>query len=116
MLFRPVALIPFVRATVRVVQHQDISFSEAFGQFPVQLLNLNNIIWKSILWNADKRTMIMNNQTLTERILLYFWDHTELTDKELLSMKNDLKSLKQLNDMRDIDDLLVSALEVEDNE
>ncbi len=116
LLFRPAALIPFVRATVRVVQHQGNSFSEAFGQFPVQLLNLNNIIWKNIIWNADKRTMIMNNQTLTERILLYFWDHTELTDKELSSMKNDLKSLKQLNDMHDVDDLLVSTLEVDDNE
>lgn len=116
LLFRPAALIPFVRATVRVVQNQGTSFSEVFKQFPAQLLNLNNIIWKNILWNADKRTMIMNNQTLTERILLYFWDRTELTTKELDSMKEDLKSLKQLNDMHDVEDLLDSAIEVHANE
>lgn len=110
LLFRPVALIPFVRTTVRIVQHQGSSFSEVFRHLPIQLLNLNNIIWKNILWNADKRTMIMNNQNLTERILLYFWDDTALTEIELLSMKNDIKSLKQLNDMHDVDDLLVSAL------
>ena len=116
LLFRPAGLIPFVRATVRVVQHQCSPFNEVFERFPTQLLNLNNIIWKNILWNADRKTMIMNNQTLTERILLYFWDRTELTDKELLNMKKEIMSLKQLNDMHDVDDLLDSAVEVCKNE
>jgi len=116
LLFRPVALIPFVRASVRVVQNQGTSFSEVFKQFPTQLLNLNNTIWKNILWNADKRTMIMNNKTLTERVLLYFWDRMNLSDKELINMKEDIKSLRQLNDMHDVEDLLDSALEVHADE
>lgn len=115
LLFRPVALIPFVRATVRVVQHQSSSFYEAFERFPVQILNLNNIIWKNILWNTDKKTMIMSNQKLAERILLFFWDKTVLTDKELLNMKEDLKSLRQLEDEFDVEDLLDSAIGVKSN-
>ncbi|MBF7081857.1 DGQHR domain-containing protein [Desulfallas sp. Bu1-1] len=116
LLFRPVALIPFVRATVRVVQSKGTSFREAFSQFPSQLLHLNNTIWRNILWNADKRTMIMNNKTLTERILIYFWDRAILTDKELIDMKEDLRSLRQLSDMHDVEDLLDSAIEVHSNE
>jgi hypothetical protein len=38
------------------------------------------------------------------------------TEKELFNMKNDLKSLKQLNDNHDVDDLLSSAIEVKSNE
>jgi len=114
--FRPAALIPFVRATVRVVQHQGNSFNEAFERFPAQLLNLDNIIWKNILWNADKKTMIMNNQILTERVLLFFWDQTVLTSKELQNMKEDIKSLRQLEDKYDVDDLLDSAIGAKSNE
>ena len=50
--------------------------------------------------------MIMNNKTLTERLMLYYMDQDLLTSAELSSMRTDLKSLKQLERMDDVDRLL----------
>ena len=55
--------------------------------------------------------MIVNNQKLTERILLYFWDRSTLTEKEISTMKLDIKSNRQLLDMEDVDALLDEAVD-----
>lgn len=106
LLFRPVALLPFVRAAVKVSIRQQKSFCEVFRSFPQKLLSIDSSIWRNILWNNDKGTMIVNNQKLTERILLYFWDKSALTDKEILNMKLDIKSNRQLPDVEDVNTLL----------
>lgn len=54
--------------------------------------------------------MIVNNQKLTERILLYFWDRGTLTEKEILTMKLDIKSNRQLLEIEDVDVLLDEAI------
>ncbi len=114
--FRPVGLIPFVRAAVRVKEHNHETFRSVFKHLPPQILYLNNVIWKNILWNADKKTMIMNNQPLTELLLLYYWDHSILSEKEHLKIRKELKSIRQLGDDHDIDVLLKDAIGVKDNE
>lgn len=111
LLFRPVALLPFVRAAVRVSVQQQKSFREIFSVFPEELLSIDNVLWRNILWNNDKSTMIVNNQKLTERILLYFWDRSTLTEKEISTMKLDIKSNRQLLDMEDVDALLDEAVD-----
>lgn len=55
--------------------------------------------------------MIVNNQKLTERILLYFWDRSALSEKELSAMKLDIKSIRQLPDTEDVDALLNDTTE-----
>lgn len=111
LLFRPVALLPFVRAAVKVAIQQQKSFSEIFRAFPQELLSIDNVLWRNILWNNDKGTMIVNNQKLTERILQYFWDRSTLTEKEISTMKLDIKSNRQLLDMEDVDVLLHDAVD-----
>lgn len=106
LLFRPVALLPFVRAAVKVSIRQQKSFCEVFRSFPQKLLSIDSLIWRNILWNNDKGTMIVNNQKLTERILLYFWDKSALTDKEIANMKLDIKANRQLLDVEDVNTLL----------
>lgn len=106
LLFRPVALLPFVRAAVKVSIRQQKSFCEVFRSFPQKLLSIDSSIWRNILWNNDKGTMIVNNQKLTERILLYFWDKSALTDKEIANMKLDIKANRQLLDVEDVNTLL----------
>lgn len=106
LLFRPVALIPFVKATVRVLSARDISAAEAFALYPDHLLSVSDRLWQNVIWNRDKKTMIMNNKTLTERLMLYYMDQDLLTSAELSSMRTDLKSLKQLERMDDVDRLL----------
>ena len=68
------------------------------------------IIWRNTLWNSDKGTMIVNNQKLTERILLYYWDRSTLTAKEISTMKIEIKSNLQLADMEDVETLLADAI------
>ena len=53
----------------------------------------------------------MNHQPLTERIFLYYWNKQLLTIKQIEDMKLDIKSLRQLMDMKDVDTLLSSAVE-----
>ena len=111
LLFRPVALLPFVRAAVRASVQQQKSFKELFSSFPEELLSINNVLWRNILWNNEKSTMIVNNQKLTERILLYFWDRSTLTEKEISTMKLDIKANRQLLDLEDVEALLDEAVD-----
>lgn len=111
LLFRPVALLPFVRATVKVAIQQQKNFNEILRTFPQELLAIDNVLWRNILWNNDKGTMIVNNQKLTERLLLYFWDRSTLSEKEISAMKLDIKSHRQLLDMEDVDVLLSDAID-----
>lgn len=106
LLFRPVALIPFVKATVRVLSARTVSAADAFALFPDHLLSISDRLWQNVIWNRDKRTMIMNNKTLTERLMLYYMDRDLLTNTELSSMKTDLKALKQLESIDDVNRLL----------
>lgn len=108
-LFRPVALMPFVRAIVKVVSETGRSFEEAFSLFPEDLLSINNKLWRSVMWNSEKKTMIMNNQALTERLMLFYLDQNLLTEKEISNMIVDLKSLKMLDETEDVYDLLADA-------
>lgn len=55
--------------------------------------------------------MIVNNQKLTERILLYYWDRSTLTVKEISTMKLEIKSNLQLADMDDVETLLADAID-----
>lgn len=105
-LFRPAALLPFVKSTIRIVKHQQISFTAAFSTFPIQILELNQTIWRNVLWNNERKTMIMNNQSLTELIISYFWDKESLSSKELEKMYEELRILNQLKEKSDVLDIL----------
>ena len=105
-LFRPAALLPFVKSTIRIVKHQKTSFSTAFSTFPIHLLDLNQTIWRNVLWNNERKTMIMNNQTLTELIISYYWDKKALNSKELEKMYEELRILNQLKDKFDVMNIL----------
>ena len=78
--------------------------------FPQQLLSINNALWSNILWNKDKNTMIMNHQKQVEQLLLYFWDRDILSQEDILSLKSDIKSIRLLMEMEDVDELLESVI------
>ena len=110
-LFRPIALLPFVKATIRVMDNTGSTFLEALSRFPRFLLSIDNPIWRNVLWNIETNTMIVSHKTLIEQILLYYWDQSALSEKQLNSMKLELKAIRQLVDMNDVDDLLESVAE-----
>ncbi len=110
-LFGPAALIPFTKAATRAKKDKLCKFQDVFKKFPSELLNLNQKIWKNVLWNSEKKTMIMNNQTLTEYILLYFWDRDVLTSKEIIKMYDDLRILNQLANKEDVEEIIESVVQ-----
>ncbi len=110
-LFRPAALLPFTKAATRIKAYSGQPFSHIFESFPLSLLNLNQTIWHRVLWNPDKKTMIMNNQSLTETILLYYWRKEVLSQKEIYKMFEDLQFLNQLQSPDDVDQIIESVAE-----
>lgn len=110
-LFRPAVLLPFTKAATRIKAKGNQSFSDIFKTFPAALLKLNQIIWHRVIWNPDKNTMIMNNQSLTEIILLYYWHKDVLSEKEIEKMFEDLRSLNQLSSIDDVDQIIESVVE-----
>ena len=108
-LFRPAALLPFTKAATRIKAYSSQSFSHIFESFPLSLINLNQTIWHRVLWNPDKKTMIMNNQSLTEIILLYYWHRDVLSKKEIDKMFMDLQSLNQLSSPDDVAQIIESV-------
>ena len=110
LLFRPVALLPFIRAAVKVYIHQQKSFRDIFDLFPQPLLSISNELWSNILWNKEKNTMIMNHQKLVEQLLLYFWDRDILSEEEIQEMKGDIKSIRSLMDVAAVNDLLANEI------
>lgn len=110
-LFRPIALLPFVKATIRVMETTGSTFLEALSRFPKALFSIDNPIWRNVLWNTETNTMIVSHKTLIEQILLYYWEQSTLSERQLNNMKLEIKAIRQLVDMNDVEDLLVSVLE-----
>ncbi|MFZ7101545.1 MAG: DGQHR domain-containing protein [Peptococcaceae bacterium] len=106
LLFRPVSLLPFVKASIRIKEYYKTEFSEVFKNMSRLPLQLNSRIWKNVLWNQDRKTMIMNNQSIVELVLLYLYDKNILKDTEIRKLINELKIIKQLNDEHDVLELL----------
>lgn len=109
--FRPLALAAFFKAAVRVKIHRNETFREIFRLIPTQILKLNNKIWHNVLWDPELKKMIMGHKSLIPLILLYYWDRDELKQSEILKLKKELKSIRQLNDEAFVDELLADALE-----
>lgn len=111
LLFRPAALIPFVKAAIRIKENKNCTFEEVFKNFPDVVLQLKNKVWRNVLWNSEKRTMVMNNQKLVELLLVYFYDKSMITKNEENKIINELKSIRQLTETEDVMDILKGAID-----
>lgn len=111
--FRPIALVPFVKAVIKVKNEKQITYTQAIQLIPTQVLNLSHPVWKWIMWNPDKKTMIMGHKQLIELILIYFMDKSLLSSNNKSKVISELKSYNQLSDEQDvIDSILIDG---EDN-
>lgn len=110
-IFRPVALVPFVAAVIKVKNEKQITYGEAIKLIPTQVLSLSHPVWKWIIWNPDKKTMIMEHKSLIELILIYFMDQSLLSPKNKNKVISELKSYNQLSDEQDVIDSILSLTE-----
>lgn len=108
-IFRPVALVPFIKAIIRAKNASNLTFEEAIKKIPLNVLELNHPVWKWIIWNPDRKTMIMGAKSLIESIIVYYLDETLLTQKEKSKLIAELKSYNQLTDENDVYDSILNV-------
>lgn len=82
LLFRPVGLLPFVKASLRIHTAHKINYSKIFKKYNTLELNINQRPWENVVWSSIENKMIMNTSKLTELLLIYLFDKELLTTKE----------------------------------
>ncbi len=97
--FRPIALYPFAKVSVRIKENYQKSYSEIIHSIPDELLWIQNRLWKKIIWDDVAKKMVMGNATLIELILLYIVAPELLTEKEEIKIIDNLKSIWDQTDM-----------------
>lgn len=89
LLFRPVGLLPFVKATCEIKALSGAKFRLILSKFNEIDLQLSSTPWEKVLWEPATKTMIMNTATLTQMLLVYKFDSKLLTPTKLLKLKKD---------------------------
>lgn len=92
MFFRPVSLIPFTKAVVRIKEKEDLEYKDIIKNFSSNVFWIQNDIWRKIIWDDVKKSMIMGNAKLIELIFLYSYDSSILTEAEKKKIVKELES------------------------
>lgn len=111
--FRPISLIAFSKAVVRIKEHNDVEFSDIIANIPDSVKWIQSKLWRKIIWDNNKKVMIMGNSKLIELLLLYSYDKALLTVKELEKIKQELVSIWDYNE-EDIFEILDERVEEKD--
>ena len=82
-LFRPIGLLPFVKATIKIKFRKETKLKQVIEHFNTINLDINDKPWHFVIWNPIGKNMIMNNTSLTEKIFIYKYDSSLLKPKEL---------------------------------
>ena len=98
LLFRPVGLLPFINACIKIKHKTGSSYGDIFERMDELNFEINTDTWQHILWNPFKKNMIMSTKKLTELIIIYLYDNNLLTIKEIEKLKQDFASKKSLDD------------------
>jgi DNA sulfur modification protein DndB len=84
--FRPIGLLPFVEATVRINLSTRLPYSTILEHYSNLNRDLSTKPWRLILWNPLTKKMIMRNQSLVKFLLIYRYDSKILNSKEIENM------------------------------
>ena len=96
LIFRPAALIPFIKAVVHIYKQTGISFRDIIKQFNLFPLKLTNSEWIGVLWDKNNHKMIMNHQAVVELRLIHLYDSKLLTKNEKIRLINGYASARQM--------------------
>jgi hypothetical protein len=83
-IFRPVSLLQMVKAIAYIkTANNDISVLDILSRYNVIDRNISNGLWTNIIWNANSKKMIVNNQILLKYLFVYIYDKEILRPKHL---------------------------------
>jgi len=90
-LFRPVGLIPFIKAIIKIQKKIGLPIESILEFFNSVNLEMNEKPWQKVVWNPFKNAMVMGNQNLTRDLFIYMFDIEKntniLTEAEISSIK-----------------------------
>lgn len=104
LLFRPIGLLPFIKATLTIYQREEKSFDEILEQFNNINFNIDSKPWHYVVWNPIEKKMLMNSSLLTYLLLIYLYDRDLLNANELQKLKEGYAS--KISYEQDLDNVL----------
>jgi DNA sulfur modification protein DndB len=98
-LFRPVALVPFVKAVTRIIasdaKRKLIDICRRMNLLP---LLLTDSCWDGILWDSKNHNMIMNNNRVVELLFVRMFNPRVLTEKENKELVTKFAKAKKISE------------------
>lgn len=104
LLFRPVGLLPFIKASLIIHHREGSSFTRIFEKFDDVNFNIDSKPWHYVVWNPIEKKMLMNSSSLTLLLLIYFYDNELLFPNEIQKLKEGYAS--KISYEEDIDNVL----------
>ena len=88
LLFRPAALIPFVKAMIAIHKKTGFDFEKISRRMNRLTLDLDTPQWGGVLWDRNNHKMLMNNHKAVELLLIYYFDSDLLNENEKRNLIN----------------------------
>ena len=104
LLFRPVGLLPFLKASLIIFKREEKSFDDIFEKFNNINYNIDSKPWHYVVWNPIEKKMLMNSSSLTYLLLIYLYDSELLQGSELQKLKGGYAS--KISYEQDLDNVL----------
>lgn len=104
LLFRPIGLLPFVKASLTIYQREGKTLTQIIEKFNNVNFNINSKPWHYVVWNPIERKMLMNSASLTYLLLIYLYDSELLQANELQKLKEGYAS--KISYEQDLDNVL----------
>lgn len=99
LLFRPVALVPFIKAVARIIASDTKrKLSDICKQMNSLPLSLTDSCWDGILWDSKNHNMIMNNNRVVELLFVRMSNPRLLTDKEVKELGTKFAKAKKISE------------------
>lgn len=89
LLFRPVGLLPFVKAVCEIKGSTQKSFKFILGSFNKIDFSLSVVPWEKVIWEPTAKRMIMNSSTLTQMLMVYKFDRKLFTKTKLNKLRKE---------------------------
>lgn len=105
LVFRPIGFLPLIKASININKITSKSFDEIFEAFNKLNFNLDQKPWLNLLWNPIERKMHSNQDALTQLLLIYMYEKSLLSEKDLQKLKRGYAS-KTSSEENDIDKAL----------
>ncbi|PKP28169.1 MAG: DndB [Bacteroidetes bacterium HGW-Bacteroidetes-19] len=87
LIFRPIGLLPFIKASLTIYQREEITFTKIIERFNSINFNINSKPWHYVVWNPIEKKMIMNSSSLIYLLLIYLFNNEILQGNELQKLK-----------------------------